>query len=71
METGSILLIELLHLCDVVKAVIVVTEMLVPAGCASVFGCSEHEIGLDHMISHFGEKSFQDALVDGRKYVCG
>ena len=71
MESGSILLIELLHLCHVIEAVVVITEMLMPTRSASIFCGPEHEVSFDHMVSHFGVKAFQDALMNGREDVCG
>ena len=58
MESGSILLIELLHLCKIIEAIIVIAETLVPTGSAAIFCGPEHKIGLDHMVSHFVEEAF-------------
>ena len=69
MESGSIILIELLHLGNIVEAVIVIPELLDPAGSTAIFSRLEHEIGLDHVICCFGEEAFQNSFVDGREDV--
>ena len=68
-ESGSVLLIELLHLCNIVEAVVVIPEILDPTGSSAIFSRLEHEFGLNHMIRCFGEEAFQNSFVDGREDV--
>ena len=53
MEARSIILIESLHLGDVVEAVIIVVEALNPSGGTAVFRSFQHQLGLYHMICDF------------------
>ena len=70
MEARSIILIESLHLGDVVEAVIIVLEPLNPSGGTAIFRSFQHQLGLYHMICDFGEEAAQDDLMNGRENVC-
>ena len=70
MEACCILLIKVLHLCNIVETVIIVLEPLNPSGSAAVFRSFQHQLGLYHMICNFGEEAAQDDLMNGRENVC-
>ena len=69
MEACCILLIKILHLCNIIKAVIIVLEPLNPSGSAAVFRSFQHQLGLYHMICDFREETAQNDLVNGRENV--
>ena len=64
MKTGGVVLVELLHLCNEIEAVVVIAEMLNPAGSTAIFHCFQDQVGLDHLFCRFGEEAFQDDLMD-------
>ena len=69
MKTGGVVLIELLHFRNEIEAVIVIGEMLDPAGSAAILHCFQDQVRLDHLFSRFREEAFQDNLVDRREDV--
>ena len=70
MEACCILLIKILHLCNIVEAVIIVLEPLNPSGGTAIFRSFQHQLGLYHMICDFREETAQNNLVNGRENVC-
>ena len=64
MEAANISLVELLHLCNALQAIIIVAHTLVPLEGSALFHCRGNVICLNDIIGNLRHVSSQDALVD-------
>ncbi len=63
MKTCGVVLVKLLHFCNEIEAIIIVAEILYPAGSASVLHRFQYQVRLNHLLCRFGEESCKNNLV--------
>ena len=69
MESTGMVLIELLHFCNIVQTVIVVLKLLVPARSSTVLRSFQNQIGLNNLLANLTEEFLQNAFVNSREQI--